>query len=91
MTFPAFLLGMVISSLLGAGFHLVLGGHFGRLLAFLVSSWLGFWGGHLLGDGLGWIFLSVGSLRLGTALLGNLIGLGLGYWLSLIKTEEKTR
>ena len=90
MTFPAMVLGIVISSLIGVGFHLVLGGNLGRLFLYLVFSWVGFWGGHILGDVLGWTFFSVGPLRLGMAILGCLLFLGAGYWLSLVQPDEKS-
>jgi len=89
MTFPSIILGVVISSLIGAGFHLILGGNLGRLILYLSLSWIGFWGGHLLGSLLGWTFFSVGPLHLGMAMLCCLIALLIGYWLSLVKREEK--
>jgi len=89
MTFPAIVLGVVVSSLIGVGFHLVLGGNLGRLILYLVFSGVGFWSGHILGDVLGWTFFSVGPLRLGTAILGCLLVLGAGYWLSLVQPDEK--
>jgi hypothetical protein len=81
MTLPSFLIGIVISSLYGAVFHLWRGGNLGRLLLYLVLAWFGFWLGHILGNLLGWDFLSLGPLRLGAATLGTAITIGLGYWL----------
>lgn len=89
MTFPSIILGMVVSSLIGAGFHLILGGNLGRLVLYLILSWIGFWAGQLLAAALGWTFFSVGPLHLGMALLGSLVVLLAGYWLSLVKRETK--
>ncbi|GAP06579.1 hypothetical protein ATHL_01434 [Anaerolinea thermolimosa] len=86
VTIPAFLFGFLVSTFLGASFHLWKNGGLGRLLLYLLLSWIGFWGGHFLADNLGWTFLSIGPLRFGLALLGCLILLFIGHWFSLIKT-----
>jgi hypothetical protein len=85
MTLPSILIGIVISSLYGAAFHLWRGGGLGRLILYLILAWVGFWIGHLIGNALGWTFVSLGPLRLGTATLGAVITLGIGYWLSLVE------
>jgi len=88
MTLPSFLLGIVISSLYGAIFHLWRGGGLGRLILYIILAWIGFWIGHFVGNALNWTFFSLGPLRLGTATLGTLIFLGVGYWLSLVETRD---
>jgi len=85
MTLPSILIGIVISSLYGAVFHLWRGGGLGRLILYLILAWVGFWTGHLIGNALGWTFASLGPLRLGTATIGAAITLGIGYWLSLVE------
>ncbi len=84
MTLPSLLLGLIISSLIGALFHLWRGGGPGRLLLYLLLAWIGFWGGHIVGAMRSWTFLSLGPLRLGMAAVGSLITLSFGYWLSLL-------
>jgi hypothetical protein len=91
MTLPAFLFGFLISTLLGAIFHLWKDGGFGRLLLYLILAWVGFWAGHLIGNSLGWTFISIGPLRLGMALLAAAITLYAGNWLSLINQDEPRR
>ena len=46
MTLPAFILGVALSTLIGAAFHFWRGGSLGRLLLYLVLGWVGFWIGH---------------------------------------------
>lgn len=89
MTPQAFLLGFLVSTLIGALFHVWRGGKWGRLLLYLGLSWLGFWSGHLLAEEFGWSFAAVGPLKLGTAVLVSIAVLGIGYWLSLIKVDKK--
>ena len=85
MTIPSIILGIVISSLYGVAFHLWRGGSFGRLILYVVLAWIGFWIGQLIGFSQNWTFASLGPLRLGAATVGAIIGLGFGYWLSLVE------
>jgi len=85
MTLPSILIGIVISSLYGAAFHLWRGGGPGRLILYLLLAWIGFWIGHFVGNAAGWTFFSLGPLRLGAATLGTALSLGVGYWLSLVE------
>ncbi|GAP22760.1 hypothetical protein [Leptolinea tardivitalis] len=81
MTLPAFLFGVLVSTCLGAVFHLWKGGSFTTLLLDLLVSWLGFWLGHFAGVSAGLAIGTVGPLRLGSAIVGGIIFLSLGYWL----------
>lgn len=89
MTIPAFAFGLLISSLYGAVFHLWRGGGVGRLLLYLLLSWLGFWIGQLMASRLGWTFGSVGPLHLGLATISSFLFLLLGYWLSKVEVQKK--
>lgn len=89
MTLPAFLLGLLISTLYGALFHLWRGGGLGRLLLYVVLGWLGFWVGQAAASQWQWTFASVGPLHLGAATLASLAFLGVGHWLSLVEVERK--
>ena len=89
MTIPAFLFGLLISTLYGAVFHLARGGGAGRMILYLVLGWVGFWSGHYLGDYFGWTFGSLGPLRFGAATLGSALALMVGYWLSLASRERE--
>ncbi|MEA3352164.1 MAG: hypothetical protein U9Q82_16285 [Chloroflexota bacterium] len=87
MTFPSLIIGILISSLYGSSFHLFRGGGLGRLILYIFLAWIGFWGGHALGQHWGWTFFSLGPLCLGTATLGTAITLAIGYWLSLVDVD----
>jgi len=91
LTIASVLFGLIVSTLLGAVLHFWRGGSLGRLIYYVFVSWIGFWAGHFVGASLNWTFLNVGPLNLGMALLGNLLTLAFGYWLSLVRTEQKTR
>ncbi len=81
MTLPAFLFGILISTLLGALFHLWKGGTIIDLLIDVVVSLVGFWLGHFAGVSAGLAIGTVGPLRLGSAIVGAIIFLSLGFWL----------
>lgn len=89
MNTPSLLLGIVISTLYGTGFHLLRGGNLGKLILYLILGWAGFWLGQALANSLDWQFLSIGPLHLGMATLLSFIFLSLGYWLA--KSERGGR
>ncbi len=91
MTLPSIVVGIIIALLLGALFHVWLDGGGGRLVLYLVLSLLGFFVGHALGDLLNWRVLPLGPLNLGLAILGSLVFLGLGHWLSLVEISRGSR
>lgn len=88
MNTPSLLLGSIISILLGALFHLWRGGGAGRLLLYLILSIVGFWIGHWGAESLHLNFDKLGQLHLAFGILGSIIFLFLGYWLSLIERVE---
>ncbi|MCL5429578.1 MAG: hypothetical protein M1347_07275 [Chloroflexi bacterium] len=85
MTLPSFVLGATVATLLGAAFHLWRGGGLGRLLLYMILSWLGFWVGHWVASNLGWDLFRVGPLFLGFAALGSLGALFAGHWLLIVQ------
>jgi H+/Cl- antiporter ClcA len=89
MTLPSLFLGLVLSSLYGAAFHLWKGGSLKKLLLYLILGWAGFWAGHLLAANLGWTFLALGPLNTGMATLGSALLLFLGDWLSRVEVQRK--
>jgi len=91
MTIAGVVFGLVVATLLGALLHLWRGGGLGRLVYYILISWFGFWAGHIAGVSLGWNFWNVGPLNLGMAILGNIVVLAIGYWLSLVRSEQKAK
>jgi len=89
MTIPALILGIITSTALGSLFHLWRGGSPGRLLLYLILSWVGFWGGHFIGKFIGWETGKFGPVYFLFACIGCLILLGIGYWLSLVEVERQ--
>ncbi len=82
MILPAFLFGGLLSTLVGIAFHVLRGGNLGRLFLDILLAWLGFWAGQWLADRTGWTLGSLGTLHLVLAILGSLIFLAIGNWLS---------
>ena len=89
MTIQAVLLGIVTPIFLGAVFHLWRGGATWRLALYIILAFIGFWVGHLAGTNLGSEFLKVGSLQMGIGILGAILFLAVGYWLSNKQPEPE--
>ena len=85
MTTPALVLGLVIACLIGSLFHVFVGGGFGRLLLYLLLSLMGFALGEWVGSMRNWILFPVGTLNLGVGIIGSVILLVGGHWISLVK------
>ncbi len=88
MTLPSFLLGALIATIFGFAFHFWRGGSGMRLILYLGLAWIGFWGGHLLSENLGWEFASYGPLHIGLATVSSWFILVVGYWLSLMQPPK---
>jgi hypothetical protein len=84
---PITTLGFILATLFGAAFHLIVGGDARRLALFLLSGWVGFGLGHLIGVTLNISILNFGSLRIVTAGFGAVVALFVAYFL----TSERTR
>jgi hypothetical protein len=91
MSLPSLLLGFVLSTLLGAGFHAVRGGSGGKLLLDLVLGWIGFWLGQLAAVRLGFTLGSLGSLHLALAIPVGLVFLFVGNWLSPVEVQKRSK
>lgn len=75
-------LGFILATLYGAFFHLIMGGRPGRIILYLVASWVGFALGHFIGDLLGIELLKLGALHLLSASVGSWLALLLAWFLS---------
>lgn len=88
---PAFTFGFILATLLGAAFHLVMGGDIRRLALYLICSWLGFGLGHLVGIIFAIDTFNIGVLRAFPAFLGGLIALIAAYGLSTSRGQMRKR
>lgn len=75
MTFPAITFGFILATLYGAVFHLLVGGDARRLALYLVTAWLAFAAGQVLGTVLALQVLKIGTLQLFTATMTTLLAL----------------
>ena len=89
MSIPTLILGLILSTLYGALFHLWRGGNSGRLLLYIILAWIGFWVGQFIGNMLNLSFDTLGQLHIVASTLCSLILLFVGYWLSLVQVEKK--
>lgn len=90
MISASLILGLILSTLYGAIFHLWRGGGSGRLVLYLVLSWAGFLIGHLIATYLDIAFEKVGDLHIGIASLGSFVFILIGYWFSLGEPKRDT-
>jgi hypothetical protein len=88
MTFPAIVFSFFVASMFGSLMHIWRNGGLFRLVLYLVLSWIGFFAGHIIGQILSINFLNLGTIHLGMGILGSLVLLGLGYWLSLVDPQQ---
>ncbi|MEM7111780.1 MAG: hypothetical protein AAF614_05060 [Chloroflexota bacterium] len=75
-------LGFLLATAYGSGFHVLLGGPARRILLYVLAAWLGFALGHIIGDFLNVEVLKLGVLHLFTASLGAWIALIASWWLT---------
>jgi hypothetical protein len=80
-TASALVLGFLLATAYGAGFHFLVGGPARRLFVYILAAWLGFIAGHIIGDVLNIEFLKLGALHLFTASLGSWLALIGSWWL----------
>ena len=79
---PTLTFGFILATLYGAGFHFIVGGDVRRLALFLLSAWVGFSLGQLLGVTFKIDFLNIGTLRVVAATIGALVALVVAHFLT---------
>ncbi len=82
MNLGSLLIGVLLSTLYGALFHLLRGGGFGRLVLYLILGWIGFWAGQFIAAYYQFDIGSLGQLHVGVATLSSLLFLVAGAWLT---------
>lgn len=84
MNISSYLFGFIIATLLGALFHIWRDGGIGRLLLYLVLSWIGFLVGHWVANSFGLKIMSLGSVNLAGGIIGSVALLFLGHWIGKV-------
>lgn len=80
-TAAGLVLGFLLATAYGTGFHFIMGGPARHILLYVLSAWIGFIIGHFLGDLLQIQLLKLGALYLFSASLGAWIALFASWWL----------
>ncbi|MCP5098771.1 MAG: hypothetical protein GY943_24735 [Chloroflexi bacterium] len=86
-TASSVVLGFLLATAYGAGFHLILGGPSRRILLYVFAAWIGFILGHFVGDMINLDLLKLGALHLFSASLGAWIALIASWWLAAQGTQ----
>ncbi|MBE0671479.1 MAG: hypothetical protein IH588_12900 [Anaerolineales bacterium] len=90
MTLPVVLLGLAIALLIGFLFHVLRGGSGSRLLLYLGMSILGFALGQWGSMAFGWRLFMFGVLDIGMGVIGSVLSLAIGDWLSRIESKKES-
>ena len=81
-TASGLVLGFLLATAYGAGFHFLLGGPARRIVHYVLAAWLGFTLGHFIGVFANITLLKLGVLHLFSASVGAWIMLIVSYWLA---------
>lgn len=73
------ILGFLLATAYGTGFHLLMGGPARRIVLYVLTAWAGFTIGHFLGNMLDISLLKLGVLQLLSASIGAWVAL-IGVW-----------
>jgi hypothetical protein len=87
MNIASYLFGFILATLLGAVFHLWKDGGIGRLVFYLLLSWLGFLIGHWAAKSLGLGLMNIGPVNLAGGVVGSIIFLFLGNWIGKVEPD----
>ncbi len=90
MTFPTLLFALLIALLCGVLYHIFRNGSGWRLLYYLGFSVLGFIVGQAVHNWKGWNLFLFGALDIGLGVIGSVIFLMLGEWLSRIEVKKES-
>lgn len=81
-TASGLILGFLLSTIYGAGFHFIVGGRPRKIILYLGASWFGFAIGHFVGDLIGFELLKLGVIHLFAASIGSWLTLVLVWYFS---------
>ena len=85
---PVFIFALIIATMYGLGFHLLMGGNARRLALFVATSWFGFWLGQYIGSAFEINLFKIGIIRL---LPATLITLALLIFAHLLTSGPSRR
>ncbi len=88
---PTLTFAFMIATLLGAGFHFIVGGDIRRLAMFLLAAWVGFALGHMLGALFEINILNIGTLRVVSAAAGALVALIAAFVLTAGRAQRSAQ
>lgn len=91
MNAPSLFLAILIATSCGLVFHLIRGGGLARLGLFVLTSWVAFFIGHLVGTWLKWDFMRIGTLNLFPALLATAIAVFIANFLAGPERKPKRK
>lgn len=81
-TASSIVLGLLLATVYGTLFHVLIGGPARRLLLYVMASWIGFALGHLAGDVFLIDWFQLGPLNLLSASVGSWVALIGSWWLA---------
>ena len=87
---PTLTFGFVFATLLGAGFHLIVGGNASRLGLYFLVGWAGFTLGHFLGASLNINLFNIGALHFFSAVITAIICLILSRMITNNRSSRRT-
>lgn len=82
MSASGFILGALLATAYGAGFHVIMGGPARRIVLYVVTAWLGFVVGHFVGETVELTLFDLGALHLLSASVGAWAALIVSWWLA---------
>ncbi len=88
MTLPTLIFALILSTLCGTLFNFLRGGSGWRLLLYIGLSALGFAAGQWIGAWRGWSLLPFGALDIGMGVIGSILFLLFGEWLSYFEAKK---
>jgi uncharacterized membrane protein YeaQ/YmgE (transglycosylase-associated protein family) len=89
LTVPVLTLAFIISTLLGAGAHLLVGGDAKRLASLLIAGWIGFAFGQIIGVLFQLNVFSFGVLKMLPGVVGSLTAIALVIVLTTRRTRKR--
>ena len=88
-TLPALIFALILAMLCGGIYHFVRGGSGWYLLLYFLLSIVGFAAGQGVSIWRGWILLQFGMLDVGMGVIGSVVFLVIGDWLSKIEVKNE--